>query len=132
MRARLTSALRELRRSERGFALPVTIVVVFIGLGLAAVPVLASINAQHGDTHNQGSNQSLAAAEAGANLALQRQSQLVATTTSAKPCVGLNGTKLEAQATIASGTEAAWCAPVSMTASTSPAAPTGTEVVYRV
>jgi hypothetical protein len=125
-------ALRELRASERGFALPVTIVVVFIGLGLAAVPVLASINAQHGDSHNQGSNQALAAAEAGANLALLRQSQLVASTTTAKPCVGLNGTTLEAKEMIASGAEASWCAPVTLTASSSPAPPTGTEVVYRV
>ncbi|HVV90643.1 MAG TPA: hypothetical protein VHB53_09130, partial [Solirubrobacterales bacterium] len=73
---RLLQALRELRRSERGVALPVAITVTFIGLGLAAVPVLASINTQHGDSRNQGSNQALAAAEAGANLALLRQSQM--------------------------------------------------------
>jgi len=129
---RLRQALRELRRSERGIALPVAITVTFVGLGLAAVPVLASINTQNGDTQNQGSNQALAAAEAGANIAILRQSQLMGSTTSAKPCVGVSGTKLEAQAMLTSGAESTWCAAVTMTATSSPAPPSGTEVVYHV
>jgi hypothetical protein len=129
---RLLQALRELRRSERGVALPVAITVTFIGLGLAAVPVLASINTQHGDSRNQGSNQALAAAEAGANLALLRQSQMIGSTNAEKPCVGVNGEKLEAQAMVAEGSETTWCKAVTMTATSSPAPPSGTEVVYHV
>ncbi|HEY2056282.1 MAG TPA: hypothetical protein VGH14_20315 [Solirubrobacterales bacterium] len=127
---RLLQALRELRRSERGVALPVAITVTFVGLGLAAVPVLASINTQHGDSRSQGSNQALAAAEAGANIALLRQSQMIASTSSTKPCVGLNGVKLEAQAMLTSGTESTWCSSVAMTSTSSPAPPSGTEVIY--
>jgi hypothetical protein len=129
---RLLQALRELRRSELGIALPVAITVTFVGLGLAAVPVLASINTQHGDSRDQGSNQALAAAEAGASIAMLRQSQMIASTSAANPCVGLNGAKLEAQAAIASGAEATWCSSVTMTAASSPAPPSGTEVVYHV
>jgi hypothetical protein len=129
---RLLQALRELRRSERGIALPVAVTVTFVGLGLAAVPVLASINTQNADSQNQGSNQALAAAEAGANIALLRQSQLMGSTTAEKPCVALNGVKLEAQAMLTTGTEKTWCAAVTMTSASNPAPPPGTEVVYRV
>lgn len=129
---RLLQVLRELRHSERGVALPVAITVTFIGLGLAAVPVLASINTQHGDSRNQGSNQALAAAEAGANLALLRQSQMIASTSAEKPCVGVTGEKLEAQAMITEGAESKWCKAVTMTSASSPAPPSGTEVVYHV
>lgn len=128
----LVLALRELRRSERGIALPVAVTVTFVGLGLAAVPVLASINTQNGDSQNQGSNQALAAAEAGANIALLRQSQMIASTSSTKPCVGVGGEKLEAQAMLTTGAESTWCSAVTMTSTSSPAPPSGTEVVYRV
>jgi hypothetical protein len=129
---RLIQALRELRRSERGIALPVAVTVTFVGLGLAAVPVLASINTQHGDSRSQGSNQALAAAEAGANIAVLRQSQMMASTTTEKPCVTLNGAKLEVVAMLTSGTEKSWCKAVTMTSASTPAPPTGTEVVYHV
>ena len=113
-------------------ALPVAVTVTFVGLGLAAVPVLASINAQHGDSRNQGSNQALAAAEAGANIALLRQSQMISSTSPSKPCVAVNSGKLEAQAMLTSGAEATWCNAVTMTAASSPASPSGTAVVYHV
>jgi hypothetical protein len=72
---RLRRILIELARSERGIALPMALMITVIAMGFAAVPVVASINAQSGDSHNQGGNEALAAAEAGAELAMLRQSR---------------------------------------------------------
>jgi hypothetical protein len=70
---RLRLLLSELRRSERGIALPMALMVTVVGMGLAAVPIVASVNSQGGNQHNQGANEALAAAEAGAEVALREQ-----------------------------------------------------------
>ncbi len=82
LRRRLRSACAELRHSERGIALPMALMITVIGMGFAAVPIVASMNAQHGDSHNQGGNEALAAAEAGAELAVLRQSRMLTESTS--------------------------------------------------
>jgi Tfp pilus assembly protein PilX len=104
MRDLLRRGLKELRRSERGIALPMVLVITVVCMGFAAVPVVASINAQNGDSHNQGSNEALAAAEAGAEVALLKQSQmLTAAAEGTHPaCVG--GAK-----TIGAGGASGWC-----------------------
>jgi Tfp pilus assembly protein PilX/CII-binding regulator of phage lambda lysogenization HflD len=104
MRGRLRRALRELRRSERGFALPMALVVTVVAMGFAAVPVVASINAQSGDSHNQGSNEALAAAEAGAEVALLKQSRMLSQVTD-----GTHPACVAEALTIATGGESGWC-----------------------
>ena len=76
LRRHLRAALGQLRRSERGIALPMALMVTVVGMGLAAVPVVASLNSQGGNQHNQGTNEALAAAEAGAEVALREQGVL--------------------------------------------------------
>jgi hypothetical protein len=73
---RLRRILRELWRAEGGLALPMALMVTVVGMGLAAVPIVASVNSQGGNQHNQGGNEALAAAEAGAEIALQTQGTL--------------------------------------------------------
>jgi len=98
LRNRIANGLRELRRSERGIALPVALLITVVGLSFAAVPIVASMNSQSGDSHNQGGNEALAAAESGAELAILRQS-------------GLLGEEALCQQEAAPGTEN-WCPPV--------------------
>ena len=74
---RFKAQLRELVRSERGIALPMALMITVIAMGFAAVPIVASVNSQSGDTRNQGGNEALAAAEAGAELGVLRQSALL-------------------------------------------------------
>jgi predicted nucleic acid-binding Zn-ribbon protein len=104
MKGRLRRALTELCRSERGVALPMALMITVVAMGFAAVPVVASINAQSGGSHNQGSNEALAAAEAGAEVALLKQSQMLSNVAddSHPPCVA---EKLP----IGSGGESGWC-----------------------
>jgi len=73
VRNRICAAFGRLLRSERGIALPMALMVTVVGMGLAAVPIVASINSQGGNQHNQGANEALAAAETGAEFALRAQ-----------------------------------------------------------
>ncbi len=130
MRARLQSALRELGRSERGIALPMALLMTTIALGFAAVPILASVNADTGDSRDQGTNMALAAAEAGMSLGLLRQTQMKPG--SSEPCVSESGGKLVLGKAQTSGNESGWCTPVTLTSSSTPAPPPGTEATYRV
>ena len=113
MRERVHAAFRDLRRSEQGIALPVAILVTVIALALAAVPIMASVNTQSGDRLDQASDAALSAADAGANLAISRQTQMATYVTAAKPCVKKVGTKLEAAEKEANG----WCPKVPTTGS---------------
>lgn len=81
--------------------------VTVIALGLAAMPIMASVNADRGDSRDQASDAALAAADAGANSAISRQTQMASFLSSSKPCVKLNGTTLEAAAA-----ESGWCAAI--------------------
>jgi hypothetical protein len=93
---RLRRILIELARSERGIALPMALMITVIAMGFAAVPVVASINAQNGDSHSQGTNEALAAAEAGAELAVLRQGEQLKLPNESErnvPC--LRGTSLQ-------------------------------------
>lgn len=76
LNGRLRAVVTELRRSERGIALPMALMVTVIAMGFAAVPIVASVSSQGGDSRNQGANEALAAAEAGAELAVLKQSEL--------------------------------------------------------
>ncbi len=78
LRGRIFAQLSALRHSERGIALPVAMIITVVALGFAAVPIIASVNSQGGDSHNQGGNEALAAAEAGAELAVLHQGQWIA------------------------------------------------------
>ncbi len=101
-----------------------------IAMGFAAVPILASVNAESGDSRDQGTNMALAAAEAGMSLALLRQTQVQPTT--AEPCVSESGGKLVLGKAQTSGAESGWCTPVTLTSASSPSPPPGTEVTYRI
>jgi hypothetical protein len=79
--------------------------ITVIGLALAAIPIMASVNSQRSDQRDQRADASLTAADSGAELAISRQSLMAARLTIASPCVKKNGSTLEAVAVEASG----WC-----------------------
>ncbi len=105
MPVRLRTILRLLLRSESGIALPMARRATTIGLGLAAIPVLASMNTQRGDRHDQSNDAAFTAADSGAEIAIQRQTEMASLLSTSKPCVAKNGTKLEAAAKEGNG----WC-----------------------
>jgi hypothetical protein len=104
LRSRLHRAFAELRRSERGIALPMALMITVIAMGFAAVPIIAAVGSQGGDSRSQSGNEALAAAEAGAELAVLRQSQMLTANTSSTVPSCVTGATLET-----SGTNAGWC-----------------------
>src|SRR5215213_2517211 len=131
MLARARQRAASILRDERGIALPTAMLVTVIGLGLATVPIMASVNTQSGDRRDQASDAALAAANSAAQLAISRQTS-AAGTTAAESCVYENGTTLsrKAPASATSGSELKeWCPVVTVPASLRPL---GTEAFYRV
>ncbi len=123
---RIWSALRRLARSERGFSVPMTLMVVVAGLGLGSAAVIASINAQRGTTRDQASKDALAAADAGAQVALYRQNKVA--TTDTLRCVVPNPVTgaLAASLPLSDG----WCQTIQ--SSSADGLPAGTSFRYRV
>jgi hypothetical protein len=64
--------LRALVRGERGMALPTALFAMVASLGLAGVAVMSTVDVQHGSQRDSGSKSAIAAADAGANVAMMR------------------------------------------------------------
>jgi hypothetical protein len=79
------AALSRLWRSERGFALPMVLMIIIAALGLSGAAVVASIHSQSGSVRDEDSKDALAAADAGVQVALYRQNKVA--TSSVLPCV---------------------------------------------
>ncbi len=103
--------LRELRRSgERGMALPVALFAMITAIALVGVAVLSSVNVQQGSHRDSGSKSAIAAADAGANVALQRQNQYASLLNEEEPCLNEGAEGLEPGPEVSS--EPGWCAPI--------------------
>jgi hypothetical protein len=119
------TGLRALARSEDGFSVPITLITIIIGLGLASAAIMASIAAQTGSVRDEQSKDALAAADAASQLAVYRQDKIV--TTEAAKCVVVQAGALVPSGTL--GTDG-WCPEVDSTAVDG--LPTGTSFRYRV
>jgi hypothetical protein len=93
-----------LARSERGMALPTALFAMIASFALASVAVLSSVDAQQGTKRDSASKSAIAAADAGAGVALLRLNRFQSKLTAANPCVGPAG---EAQKETETG--GGWC-----------------------
>jgi hypothetical protein len=103
--------VRELRRSERGMALPTAIFAMVASLGLAGAAVMSSVDAQRGSNRDSDSKSAIAAADAGANVALLRLNRYASALTVTNPCLGVSSGTLVLTKSSADG----WCPPISGT-----------------
>src|SRR5690349_16270740 len=91
--------LRLLVRSEAGMALPTAMRATAASLALGGAAVMSSVDVQSGSKRDGGSKSAIAAADAGANVAMQRLNRYGDALSAEKPCVNLNtGGQLEAGA----------------------------------
>jgi hypothetical protein len=114
---RLRERLRHVIRGESGMALPTAIFATVAALGLGSAAVVASVDTQRGTARDQNSKEAIAAADAGANLALLRLNRYSNALTTGTPCLGLNATGI----LVLTGADAAspgWCSPVTGTVGT--------------
>lgn len=87
----LRRRLRLLARSERGMALPTALFAMIASFALASVAVLSSIDSQRGTARDSSSKSAIAAADAGAGLALLRLNRFSTKFSSLTPCIGPAG-----------------------------------------
>ena len=85
--AKMRDRVRALVRSERGIALPVALLATFASLGLASAAVMSSVNAQQGTSRDSSSKNAIAAADAGASVALMRLNRYTSALSSSTPCL---------------------------------------------
>ena len=98
---RFVLLVRALRRDQRGIAVPTALMAMIACFALASVAVLSTVNVQRGTKRDHDSKESIAAADAGANIALLRLNRYMPTLLAGAKCVGPSG-----EAQIASG---GWC-----------------------
>ncbi len=101
-------------------ALPTAIFATVASLGLAGTAVMSSVSVQQGTHRDSNSKSAIAAADAGANVALLRLNRYASALNTSSPCLGISGTTLVLSTAAADG----WCPAVSGTVG-------GSSYVYR-
>lgn len=91
---RVCRRLCDLRRDERGIAVATALIAMTVAFSFASAAVVYSVNTQHGTVRDHDSKEAIAAADAGANIALMRLNQFATALTSTTPCVGMGTTSL--------------------------------------
>lgn len=86
LRARLDHLLAE---GERGMALPVAVFAMVSSMALAGAAVVATVDVQQGVGRDNASKAAIAAADAGANVARERQSRYGYILNQFNPCLGI-------------------------------------------
>jgi hypothetical protein len=88
---RLILPVRRLRSDERGIAVPTALMALIASFALASVAVMSTVDVQQGTKRDHDSKEAIAAADAGANIALLRLNRYLPSLTPATPCIGPNG-----------------------------------------
>ena len=87
---RFVLLVRDLRRNESGMAVPTALMALIASFALASVAVMSTVNVQQGTKRDHDSKEAIAAADAGANIALLRLNRFLPSLSST-PCVGPSG-----------------------------------------
>jgi hypothetical protein len=103
--------IRDLRRSERGMALPTALMATVAAFGISSAAVVATVNTQRGTVRDNSSKEAIAAADAGANVALMRLNRYASSLSASNPCLAVSGSSLVLAKTSADG----WCPAVTGT-----------------
>jgi hypothetical protein len=80
-----------LARSEQGIALPTAVLGMVVGFALASIAILSSVDAQQGTGRDSQSKDAIAAADAGASVALLRLNRFQSELTETNRCIGPGG-----------------------------------------
>ncbi|HMI81484.1 MAG TPA: hypothetical protein VK480_06820 [Solirubrobacterales bacterium] len=83
--------VRDLRRNERGIAVPTALMALIASFALGSVAVMSTVDVQRGTHRDHDSKEAIAAADAGANIALLRLNRFLPSLSTTTPCVGSNG-----------------------------------------
>jgi hypothetical protein len=101
---RFVLLVRDLRRDQAGIAVPTALMALIASFAIASVAVLSTVNVQSGTNRDKNSKQAIAAADAGANIAMLRINRFLPKLTPLNSCVGPNGETVPTAGT--------WCPPI--------------------
>ncbi len=90
-------------------ALPTALFAMIASLGFASAAVMASVDTQRGSARDQDSKSAIAAADAGASIAMMRLNRYASVLNMSNPCLGVSGSTLVLSGVTVDG----WCPPVS-------------------
>ncbi len=101
--------LRLLARSEQGMALPFALLAMVAATALASAAVISSVDVQQGSHRDSDSKQAIAAADAGASVAMERLNRYASVLNNAanSNCLGVSGGTL-----VVTGAVNGWCPPI--------------------
>jgi hypothetical protein len=88
---RFVLLIRDLRRNERGIAVPTALMALIATFAISSVAVMSTVDVQQGTKRDHDSKEAIAAADAGANIALLRLNRYLPNLTLGHPCIGPNG-----------------------------------------
>jgi hypothetical protein len=88
---RFIRLIRDLRHDERGIAVPTALMALIATFAISSVAVMSTVDVQQGTKRDHDSKEAIAAADAGANIALLRLNRYLPSLTTAHPCIGANG-----------------------------------------
>ena len=91
VRERIRVCLGAWRRDERGIAVPTALMALVASFALASVAVMSTLDVQQGTKRDHDSKEAIAAADAGANIALLRLNRFMPGLSVAHPCIGPSG-----------------------------------------
>jgi hypothetical protein len=112
LRARLDHLLAE---GERGMALPVAVFAMVSSMALAGAAVVATVDVQQGVGRDNASKAAIAAADAGANVARERQARYGYILNQFNPCLGIGDDGKLTHVDAEEVGEQSWCPEVSGT-----------------
>jgi hypothetical protein len=112
---RLWRHLRKLAGSEAGMALPTALFATIASMALAGAAVISSVDVQQGTKRDSASKSAIAAADAGASVALLRLNRYASAFSGSSPCLGVSAKTLVLTTAAADG----WCPAVSGTVGSS-------------
>jgi hypothetical protein len=93
-----------LARSEQGMALPTAIFAMIASFGFATAAILSSVNAQRGTHRDRNSKSAIAAADAGASVALMRMNRYIGSFSPTTRCISPSGVEQQPDPE-----ESGWC-----------------------
>jgi hypothetical protein len=88
---RFIRLIRDLRHEERGIAVPTALMALIATFAISSVAVMSTVDVQQGTKRDHDAKEAIAAADAGANIALLRLNRYLPSLTTAHPCIGANG-----------------------------------------
>lgn len=88
---RFVLRIRSLCRDETGIAVPTALMALVASFALASVAVMSSVDVQQGTKRDHDSKEAIAAADAGASIALLRLNRFLPSLSPTHPCIGPGG-----------------------------------------